>query len=654
MSFENIPDDLKSFNQFVVWKVEYRDGKATKVPYDAKTGLRAAVDNPATWSDFHTALQVAQKGEVAGIGFVLTEGDPFGFIDLDDAWKKHVDGSNVHEDPDAEFALQQQIETTFDSYTEKSPSGEGLHIIVRTPGVAKGRKRSSVEVYTSKHFMTMTGNVFRNAPVAERGDLVHILWGQMGEGRDQRADVGVDSPQVQSDDAMYDVASKATNGATFVALWQGRWRELGCYPSQSEADFALIDILAFYTQNREQVTRMFRASALGIRDKAKRDDYVTPMVAKAMPTMAALNFDHLFKQATTEGGGGLPIVMASEFHGKPVPMRMWLVDQLIPARTVTYFGGNGGDGKSQAALQLTVSTVLGRAWFGVPIRQPGGALFLTAEDDLDEVHRRLAAIAKAEGVPLSKLDKLAISSLAGLDALMAVPGHGRRVLTPTAVYAALRAFVKKHRPAVVVLDTLANLFGGDEVNRAQVRQFVTMLTAIAIEDETTVVLLAHPSVAGMKDNSGLSGSTAWNNSVRSRLYIRRENEFSDVRIIEVKKANYGETGKQIRVKWEGGLFVLQGGVGTASEHKRSAEAEIDALFLELLGEFEARRMVVSPQWQSRSRYVAKLMGDHPKANGVTVTAFYDAMVRLIASGRIEERVERIDRRDTRIIATVPS
>lgn len=147
--------------------------------------------------------------------------------------------------------------------------------------------------------------------------------------------------------------------------------------------------------------------------------------------------------------------------------------------------------------------------------------------------------------------------------------------------------MEAQRPALIVLDALADLFGGDEVNRAQVRQFVAMLRAIAIDFGTTVVLLAHPSVNGMSNGPGLSGSTAWNNSVRSRLYMKRDDQ-SDPRTIEVIKANYGAVGQQIRVKWERGMFVLLGSVASASEHRQTANHSIDELFLELLADFEAK------------------------------------------------------------------
>jgi RecA-family ATPase len=635
VSFENIPDEMKSLNQWVVWKYEHKEDaeKPTKVPYNAHTGQWASVNDLSTWCDFDTACRVAETGEVSGIGFMLSANDPFGFIDLDDPWKTNASGAYVHEDPDAEFERQQNIAAKFDSYTERSPSGKGAHIICKTPNVPNGRNRSGIEAYTSARFMTMTGDIINAAPVADRAELFGILWAELAPARDLQPDNGYDRPQVHSDDEVYNAAAAASNGQKFLDLWNGDWAKY--YPSKSEGDLALVNIIAFYTDSREQTARMFRASDLAKQDlkKAARDNYVGPMVAMAFNRkLPTIDFSHLFKAPPSDE---LPVVMASALHGKPVATRQWHVAEIIPARTVTLFGGDGGTGKSLAALQLAVGTVLGRAWFGVAIQQRGGALFLTAEDDLDEVHRRLVDIAAVEQVPLSALDRLAISSLAGLDALMAVPGPGGRVLVPTAVYAAVRAHVERHRPTLVVLDTLADLFGGDEVNRAQVRQFVAMLRAIAIDFETTVVLLAHPSVAGMANNSGLSGSTAWNNSVRSRLYMTRENDHSDVRIIEVKKSNYGAVGQQIRVQWKRGAFEIIGAVSTAAAHRKANEQSAEDLFLHILAVFTKGGKTVARAPQSVN-HAPKLFAKHPDANGITRQQFANAMDNLFAADRIGE------------------
>lgn len=273
---------MKAFNQWVVWKYETKGDakKPTKVPYCPRWATNAAVDNPNTWGSFNDALQAYNTGEVDGVGFVLTEDDPFGFIDLDNAWQRNEHGVLIHEDPQGVHDRQVKIFNTFDSYSEKSPSGEGLHIIVKANNVPNGRKRSSIEVYTSKRFMTMTGDVFADKPIAPRADLFDVLWKELG-GPAQKFNVMGDVEERQTDEEVLNAATAATNGAKFLDLWQGDWQKHYPGQSQSEADFALVDIIAFYTQNRAQIMRLFRQSALGVRDKAKRDDYINYMVNKS-------------------------------------------------------------------------------------------------------------------------------------------------------------------------------------------------------------------------------------------------------------------------------------------------------------------------------------------------------------------------------------
>jgi hypothetical protein len=197
---------------------------------------------------------------------MLTKNDPYAFIDLDDT-------------KGDEELLQRQyrIFGAFPSYSERSPSGNGLHIIVKGR-VDRGRKRATIEVYSDLRYMTMTGDVYRDAPIIDCQEQLSLLWSQMG-GPAQIHQYGGDQVQKEDDEVILQRAFDAVNGDKFRTLWEGRWEEL--YASQSEADFALVDIVAFYTQNREQIARLFLRSGLGQRDKAKRRDYQTYMVNKA-------------------------------------------------------------------------------------------------------------------------------------------------------------------------------------------------------------------------------------------------------------------------------------------------------------------------------------------------------------------------------------
>lgn len=271
MSFQRIPNELRAYPQWVCWRLEDTAGpKPTKIPYAPNTGTLASVNDPSTWSTFDVALASYTQNQYSGIGFVLTENDPYTFIDLDDS------------EGDAEvYNRQLKVYREFASYSERSPSGKGLHIIVKGH-VPSGRRRSRIEMYSSQRYMTMTGEVFSDVPIAERQDLVTVLWQQMGGDAAAMIYDG-DAKELYSDADVLQRALGALNGDKFAALLEGNWEKF--YPSQSEADFAFIDIIAFYTQNKNQITRLFHSSPLGQRQKAKRPDYVSYMVSKSFDRM---------------------------------------------------------------------------------------------------------------------------------------------------------------------------------------------------------------------------------------------------------------------------------------------------------------------------------------------------------------------------------
>lgn len=269
---DNIPSELKALNQWCVWKYEdVGSAKPTKVPYNPLTNLHASTTNEQTWVSFADAVNGYASGKYDGIGFIFSIKDPYTFIDLDNT------GSD-------KIALDRQIKIfkEFDSYSEVSPSGQGLHIIIKG-NIPVGRKRSFIEIYSSGRYATFTGNIHHNAPIAERQQLLIQLYEQMGSSIPQTMMFTGDKDEKETDKEIIAKASKAANADKFNELLAGRWSSL--YGSQSEADFAFIDIIAFYTQNRTQIARIFRASALGQRDKAQREDYVKWMVNRSFDKM---------------------------------------------------------------------------------------------------------------------------------------------------------------------------------------------------------------------------------------------------------------------------------------------------------------------------------------------------------------------------------
>jgi len=227
----------------------------------------------------------------------------------------------------------------------------------------------------------------------------------------------------------------------------------------------------------------------------------------------------------------------------------------------------------------------------------GPAIYCGAEDDIDEMHRRMADITDANFIQFTDLERLHVCSLAGQDALLAVENPKTKVLAATPLFAEIRDKIEAERPSLVVFDTLADLFGANENDRALARQFIGMLRGLAIQFNCAVVLLAHPSLSGMTSGSGTSGSTAWNNSVRSRLYVERV--FQDgyeadhnARKLSVKKANYGTTGDEIMMQWKDGVFEADK-VETGLD-KMAVNAKAERVFLKLLDQINGQGRRCNP------------------------------------------------------------
>lgn len=306
--FQNIPAELRDLPQWICWRYEDIGAKKpTKVPYDPKTGKHADVNNPATWATCNNAIKTINdnNNNFNGIGFVFTDGDPYTFIDLDD-----TDGDQ------ASLDRQIKIFREFDSYSEISPSGKGLHIIVKGH-VPAGRRRSFIEIYSSQRYATFTGNAYpidHIKPIAERQDVLTQLWEQMAAGAPATYLYQGDAKEVFNDQEIIDKAKNAINGDKFNTLLLGKWQDL--YQSQSEADYAFIDIVAFYTQNLHQITRIFHSSPLGKRAKGQRKDYVRSMVTKSFDRMLPpLDFDG-FKTALEAKQLELKLGKAGSTNGK--------------------------------------------------------------------------------------------------------------------------------------------------------------------------------------------------------------------------------------------------------------------------------------------------------------------------------------------------
>jgi RecA-family ATPase len=325
---------------------------------------------------------------------------------------------------------------------------------------------------------------------------------------------------------------------------------------------------------------------------------------------------------------------ASDLEGVAVPDRAWLARDLVPSGTVTLLTGDGGTGKSLVALQLAVAVASGGAWLGRTVAT-GRAMFMTAEDDPEELHRRLVDVAHAAGLGLADLDALTIRSLAGEDALLATLDSRTGALCASALLRELDDHMAAVAPSLLILDTLDDLFPGNENDRAQARQFIGLLRGLAIRHECAVLLLAHPSLSGLNSGAGTSGSTGWNNSVRSRLYLERVVQEGyeanpDARVLITKKANYGRTGGEISLTWRDGVFIAD--APETGLDRMAGNGKAERVFLSMLSDFAAQGRHVSAQ--PGPTYAPSIFAKHPDSEGCTKRALASAMEALLSRGAL--------------------
>lgn len=240
----------------------------------------------------------------------------------------------------------------------------------------------------------------------------------------------------------------------------------------------------------------------------------------------------------------------------PGPVYCW--DGYIPVGVVTLLGAHGGTGKSTLALMLAVCTAVGIPLFGHATRQ-SNVLFFSGEDPAETVRHRLRKVCVFLGVRVADLaGKLHIlDATGGNPVLYREDGSGRRGTgTLTQTYDSLRGYARQHLVGLVVVDNASDAYDASEIDRAKVRAFMRGLGQLAVDLVAGMLLLAHvdkSTARGMASGSdAYSGSTAWHNSARSRLFLSRDKDGS--LLLEHQKHNLGKMREPLRLVWpEGSL-----------------------------------------------------------------------------------------------------
>lgn len=269
--YEAIPEELKELNNWCCFQLQHRNGKETKVPINANNGDFAKSNDKSTWSSFETALDAINKLNCHGIGFFFEP--PYFGIDLDEVEteiKRYLDND------DDDNIVAEFIEI-MGSYAEISPSGTGIHIISKGELPEGGRRKGNIEMYSNGRFFTMTGKHIGGYNFVVEDELgkinyLHNKYINTNNVEKKPVNIPQDNGTGLSENEIIRIAENSKNGIRFKLFMQGGWEQF--YDSQSEADMAFANDLAFWT-NRDyhMMDTIFRGSSL-YRDKwdSKRAD----------------------------------------------------------------------------------------------------------------------------------------------------------------------------------------------------------------------------------------------------------------------------------------------------------------------------------------------------------------------------------------------
>ncbi len=286
----NIPDELTQLAQWVTWRLKWdaKTSRWTKAPTVSGSNIGAKSTDKKTWDVFPACLSAYEMGRADGVGFVLSAADKYTGIDLDGC---------IDLDTGEFEAAALAIVEALNSYTELSPSGTGLRIIIRAKmprdengktrnrcaaSWKRGDEKAEIEIYDTARYLTITGHHFAGTPVTIEKRQAHIEALHADLFPAPRTKTAAPSmPLSLTDNELLEKAFAAKNGGAIRALYNG---DAGAYKSLSEAESALCCYLAFYTRDAAQIERIWFSSSL-CRDKTKRKDYRARTIANALETV---------------------------------------------------------------------------------------------------------------------------------------------------------------------------------------------------------------------------------------------------------------------------------------------------------------------------------------------------------------------------------
>lgn len=271
--------DICRLNQWVVWRYDGRE----KVPYSPTTGRKASVTDPSTWGSYEDA-ELLRDG-YWGVGFVFTEDDPYCGIDLDDC---------IQDGEIQPWAME--IVESLGSCWEISPSGTGIHVYVIANKPGPRSVGGGIEMYDSGHYLTVAE--IQHGTIESRQDEIDELYAKVFPERQHDAPKPGEGFQGDDEQLLHKMRN-GPQGNVFRKLYEdGNWE---FYPSQSEADYHLCCILAYWIgpEDEDRIADWFMSSPLAenIERHPHPDDYLERTIIAAIGSRQYF-YDPDFNSAT--------------------------------------------------------------------------------------------------------------------------------------------------------------------------------------------------------------------------------------------------------------------------------------------------------------------------------------------------------------------
>jgi len=543
-AFREVPQDLKDHNQWVCWKWQGRDGKRTKPPYDPGTGKRASHSDPGTWGTYQQAID--NLGRFDGIGYVFTETDPFCGIDIDNC----LDPTSGQVAPWADRLVKE-----FNSYTEISPSGTGLKIFTRGTLPNGGLKTKHVEVYDRLRYFTVTGRKHGSqTEVREAQDALNNLVEKI-ERRREKPKPTPEGSTTFDDNRLIDGMLGSSNGDKVLQLLNG---DITGYPSQSEADQALCNHLAFWTGNDPaQMDRIFRTSGL-YREKWNKKHYGdgrTYGQATIEKAITGGTEKHGEGRKQSKGPKGLGLDQLKTQYDSEVS---WVWRQHFPFGLPVIVNGREGMGKTTICLRAARETLR---------QHPGGMIvWLATEGAVQDT------VAKMVEQKLND-PRFVVAQRADESFKWDFIRQGDRK--------ELETLLDELRPILIVfIDSIRGMSRLDD-NDPKNGDVIHAINSIVCDKHKAGLVYIDHHGKGHKDNllDRAVGTTAKTSSVRGVLSVLPVSKFK--RVIRPAKANISSMGGELEVLKVGNDIIIQEPVAPSDESlKGRAEEFLIKLFNE--------------------------------------------------------------------------